>query len=95
MENASKIFLLKGLQAILKVYLVYHCLQFMYQCGVTVISITFDRHTANVLITHLRADFINPLDLKASFKHPITNNDIFIFLDICHKIKLIRNCFGS
>ncbi|KAJ8951535.1 hypothetical protein NQ317_015416 [Molorchus minor] len=89
-------FLLNGLSASTKAGLVNKCLEFIHESGVTITSLTFDGAPVNITMAEkLGADFTDPLNLKTSFKHPITNSDIYIFLDACHMIKLVRNCMAS
>lgn len=42
----------------------------------------------------LGANF-NAKNLLTHFYHPVTNNKIYLFLDICHMVKLVRNCLGD
>lgn len=89
-------FLLDGLSANEKANLVNRCLSFVHDTGVEVTSLTFDGAPANLSMANkLGADFSNPLNLKTSFKHPQTNSEVYIYLDACHMVKLVRNCFAS
>lgn len=89
-------FFLDGLTGKEKAELVKRCLEFIHESGVTVTSLTFDGAPVNfTMATSLGADFSNFQYLKSSFLHPITANEIFIFLDPCHMIKLVRNTFGT
>lgn len=64
--------------------------------GAEVMSLTFDGAPNNFsMATALGADFSNPtLQKEYSFKNPATGQPIFIILDICHMIKLVRNILG-
>lgn len=66
------------------------------ETGAEVMSLTFDGAPNNFsMATALGVDFSNPsLDKEYSFKNPATQKPIFIILDICHMIKLVRNIFG-
>jgi hypothetical protein len=56
---------------------------------------TFDGAAANVsIVKELGAD-LSPFNLKSTFLNPITNEPIFIFIDMCHVIKLLRNALGD
>lgn len=89
-------FFLDGLTGIEKAELVKRCLEFIHESGVTVTSLTFDGAPVNfTMASYLGADFKNVQNIKSSFPHPITAEEIFIFLDPCHMIKLVRNTFGS
>ncbi|VEN47124.1 unnamed protein product [Callosobruchus maculatus] len=89
-------FFLNGLAGSEKAELVRKCLSFLHESGITVSSLTFDGAAVNfAMASHLGADFKDPKQLKTSFTHPVTGDDVFIFLDPCHMIKLVRNTFGS
>lgn len=89
-------FLINGLSGIQKADLIKKCLSLVHESGVVVTSITFDGATSNFAMCKcLGADFNDIENLKTSFKHPITNEEVYIFLDPCHMLKLIRNCLGS
>ncbi|KAJ8980484.1 hypothetical protein NQ317_013237 [Molorchus minor] len=73
--------LLNGLSASTKAGLVNKCLEFIHESGVTITSLTFDGAPVNITMAEkLGADFTDPLNLKTSFKHPITNSDIYIYI---------------
>ena len=89
-------FLIDGLSATEKAELIKKCLEFVHKSGVIVTSLTFDGAAANIsMCEKLGANFSNPLNLITKFDHPVTKDPIFIFLDPCHMIKLIRNCLAS
>jgi hypothetical protein len=89
-------FLINGLCGPEKANLVLKLLDYVDSASVIISSITFDGATSNVsMATHLGADFSNPDSLKTWFEHPIHKYKIFLFLDACHMLKLIRNCLAS
>lgn len=89
-------FLLNGLCGSEKANLVNKCLEFVHETGIIVTSLTFDGAAANInMASSLGANFENSRFLMPYFKHPVTQENVFIFFDPCHMIKLIRNCFGS
>lgn len=89
-------FLIDGMTGSEKADLVLKCLDFVHTSGVIVSSFTFDGAPANLTMAKkLGADFQNLNSLKTYFLHPVTKDKVFIFLDACHMMKLIRNCFGS
>ena len=56
---------------------------------------TFDGTSTNFSMgRQLGARFI-PSDMSPSFKHPTSGEDVYIVLDACHMIKLLRNCLGE
>lgn len=89
-------FLVNSLSAAEKAELVKKCLAFINESGVIVTSLTFDGAASNFsMCEKLGADFSDPHNLKPQFDHPITNEPIFIYVDPCHMIKLIRNSLAS
>lgn len=90
-------FFLDGLTAVEKAELVKTCLKLVHdETGVPVTSITFDGAPVNFTMANcLGADFRNLKQLTCHFSHPVTGNDVYIFLDPCHMIKLVRNVIGS
>nr|CAH7716790.1 unnamed protein product [Callosobruchus chinensis] len=89
-------FFLDGLTGIEKAELVKKCLTFIHQAGVTVASVTFDGAPVNfTMASCLGADFKDVNNLKTHFTDPEIGDDVFIFLDPSHMIKLVRNTFGS
>jgi len=89
-------FLTDGLQGKERANLVLICLRKLHAAGIRVVSLTFDGSSANCsmadnLGAKLHAD--NPV---TSFPHPeIPCNDVQIFLDACHMVKLMRNMLAD
>lgn len=72
------------------------CLSFLHETGIHITSLTFDGAPANLSMAEkLGADFSDSLNLTTSFKHPETNSEVYIYLDACHMLELVRNCFAS
>ncbi|VEN64055.1 unnamed protein product [Callosobruchus maculatus] len=89
-------FLINKLCASEKANLLLNCLEFVHETGVEIVSVTFDGAPTNLSMCRvLGADFKDTENLKTYFLHPVTENKVFIFLDMCHMFKLIRNCLGS
>lgn len=89
-------FLVHGLNAEQKVNLIKLCLIKCHEAGVQVVSLTFDGHSTNITVMKQLGCQINHNSiLKTTFKHPVTNSDVAIFLDPVHMIKLVRNHFES
>lgn len=64
--------------------------------GIRVVSLTFDGCKTNISAMKLLGCKIDDAhNLKPFFKHPTADYDIFVFLDACHMIKLMRNLFES
>ncbi|CAH1994072.1 unnamed protein product [Acanthoscelides obtectus] len=88
-------FFLDGLSGKEKAEIVKKCLSFIHESGVIVTSLTFDGAPVNfTMASHLGANFDVSI-MKTCFTHPVTGSDVFIILDPCHMIKLVRNTFGS
>ena len=89
-------FLIKGLTGEEKANLTKECITKLHDVGVKVVSFTCDGPSSHqsmltTLGVHLSSDnlqsyFVHPCDPKAK---------IYIFLDACHMIKLVRNTFSD
>lgn len=89
-------FFLNGISANEKANVIVQLLEYLYDTGAIIKSLTFDGTATNFkAASDLGADFSDPKHLKTNFKHPITKEDVHIFLDPCHMLKLIRNCLAS
>ncbi|KAJ3641435.1 hypothetical protein Zmor_027942 [Zophobas morio] len=89
-------FLINGLNAQEKATLVNGCLTMLSNVGVTIVSLTFDGAAANLSMAYtLGVDIYNYKNLRTYFLHPLTKEPIFIILDACHMIKLIRNALAD
>lgn len=96
MENSCWLFFLAGLNSKEKVNVVRQCLEFVSMAEVTVTSLTFDGTATNIdMAQQLGANFKDSKNLVTSFKHDKHRFSIFIYLDACHMLKLIRNCLAS
>jgi hypothetical protein len=85
-------FLIYGLTGQEKSNLIKRCVVILHRIGIIVTSITFDGAKANfTMCTYLGADLFNLNNMRTYFPHPETNQLVFIILDPCHMIKLIRN----
>lgn len=69
---------------------------YIHETGVLVTSITFDGpHYNFVMATKLGAQLNINDNLQVYFSHPVSKAKIFVVLDPCHMLKLIRNLFGK
>ena len=76
--------------------LVKKCLIELESTGAQVIAFTFDGAASNIATAEcLGAKLRSVNDLQPYFHHPTTRKKIFIILDACHMIKLVRNALGS
>lgn len=88
-------FLVNGLTALEKCNLLTEALKFTFDVGVEVISVTFDgTHVNTAMIEKLGAS-LSVANMKPSFKHPLSNDEVCIFLDPCHMLKLVRNTLAG
>ncbi|KYN50338.1 THAP domain-containing protein 9 [Cyphomyrmex costatus] len=89
-------FLINGITSDKKVNLIKNCHSFLHDTGMQIISLTFDGTSSNIkMAKELDCDFNNLNTLQLWFRDPQTNNKIYIYLDPCHMIKLVRNPFGA
>lgn len=88
-------FFINGLTALEKAALVSQCLEQIHTTGALVASLTFDGTITNLSMCKNLGANLNINGLKPYFEHPITKHKVFIFMDACHMIKLIRNCLGT
>jgi len=86
-------FLINGLTAEEKANLLETCLINIHETGAIVKTLTFDGAASNIsMARHLGADLHNQI---SSFLHPVTKEDVCIFLDPAHMLKLVRNTIGD
>lgn len=66
------------------------------QCGVKTTNMTFDGLAANAKMCKLFGANLNVYHTKCetSILNPINNDKIYIILDPCHMVKLVRNTLG-
>ncbi|KAF0754266.1 THAP-type domain-containing protein, partial [Aphis craccivora] len=66
-----------------------HALNLIKDTGVNVVSITFDGCSSNVTMARLLGCDFSIITLNTKFE------DVVVFLDPAHMVKLIRNTFGE
>lgn len=95
-------FLGNGIKADQKANLIQQCLCLLHETGVRVIALTCDGATVNfTALSELKCNLkLDATDtegdkIQSWFPHPVTGLKVFVFLDPCHMIKLIRNIFGD
>lgn len=59
------------------------------------VSLTFDGAASNLKMAQELNANISNLPLRTYFLHPQSWEKVYIFLDVVHMLKLIRNCLGS
>lgn len=82
-------FLMSSLNGSQKAELTNHALNLLKDTGVSVVSLTFDGCSSNLTIARLLGCDFNINTLNTKFE------DVVVFFDPAHMIKLIRNTFGE
>ena len=89
-------FLVNGLTGEEKANLTKDCLTKLDEVGVKVVSFTCDGPTTHQAMLKLLGARLSADNLQAYFPHPCDNNEnIYVFLDACHMIKLVRNTMSD
>lgn len=90
-------FLIAGLGAIERANLVKQCLCKLHDVGIKIVSLTFDGCSANLsMMKFLGCNLdVSSSNFKTYFNHPSSNESVFVFLDACHMLKLVRNTLGD
>ncbi|GBO22021.1 DNA transposase THAP9 [Araneus ventricosus] len=88
-------FLIDRLNAIERTNLIKIALECLYETGIKVVALTFDGLLCNFKVGNELGARLEAVNLKLTFPHPITGEDVCIFLDPCHCLKLVRNTLGS
>lgn len=89
-------FLIDGLNGDERANLVNQCLLKLYDIGVVVASVTCDGPSCNFAMFSSLGVQLQPPDIKPAFQHPADPAlSVYVILDACHMLKLVRNCFAS
>lgn len=67
----------------------------LHQVGVTVKSVTFDGLVTNAAMCEKLGASLKVDDLRPVFPHPETANNVYIFNDPCHIMKLVRTAVAE
>lgn len=87
-------FLVDGLGGEQRANLVLQCLKIVQPTTAKIVSLTCDGAAANIsMLRSLGCSFDVP-GMKTCFPHPETAEPIYVFLDACHMLKLLRNALG-
>lgn len=85
-------FLTNSLQATTQHKLVKHTIISLNEIGIQTCAMTLDGHATNVAMCSLFGCQMDPaLELKSHFNIDGYDQPIYVFLDACHMIKLVRN----
>ena len=89
-------FLVNGLTAEEKANLTKDCLTKLHKVGVKVVSFTCNGPTTHQAMLKLLGARLSADNMQAYFPHPCDSSEkIYIFLDACHMIKLVRNTMSE
>ena len=89
-------FLINGLTGTEKANLTKECITKLHEVGVKVVSFTCDGPTSHHSMLKLLGAKLSPDNLQAYFQHPCDlEAKIYIFVDACHMIKLVRNTISD
>jgi len=68
----------------------------LHDCGIIIKTVTCDGAASNLsMIRFLKCNISQPVNLQTYFQHPISKHKVYVFLDPCHMLKLIRNTLGE
>ena len=89
-------FFIDGLSGKERANLVKVCIQLLYDIGVSVTSLTCDGPSCHIsMLTELGLS-VDLSNMVTYFLHPQDpKRRMYVFLDICHMLKLVRNTFGE
>lgn len=90
-------FLSSGLTASEKANIVQMMLQALSEAGVQIVALTFDGTSTNIAMANNLGCNLKPDDpsFSTSFRHPCEDRNVYVLLDACHMLKLVRNTFAS
>ena len=84
-------YLINGISAELQSSLLKMCLEKLVDCGLVVHAVTMDGHATNLAMCRLLGCCLDVGTLTTWFSIPNQTSRIWIILDVCHMVKLIRN----
>ena len=88
-------FLIDGLGGIERANITCEFLRKLHDAGITIASLTFDGCASNICMVRNLGCNLDIKSFKPYFSHPVTNENVLIFLDPCHMLKLVRNTLGD
>lgn len=87
-------FLISSLTGKERADLLVHCIELLKGTGAHIQSITFDGAPNNTKMCKVLGASFDLENFKPYFTLPNSTDKIYIFYDICHMIKLVRNTLG-
>lgn len=91
-------YLIVSLMAEEKVTILSEILRYLHENEIDVRSVTFDGAPANITMCEKLGACLKQHDrknIKSYFEHPCTQKPVYIFYDLCHMLKLVRNNFAK
>jgi hypothetical protein len=86
-------FLIHGITAELQKALVLHAISCLHEIGIGVKALTLDGLSTNLSMLRKLGCCLTPPDIQSHFFTP-SGEKVFVFLDACHCLKMIRNIFA-
>ena len=86
-------FLIRSITATIQAQLLSQVLEQLHEIGVVAVSLTLDGHQTNLATVRKLGCVLTPSAIQHHFPHPSTQRPVFVFLDACHALKLVRNQF--
>ena len=89
-------FLIDGMTGNERANIINQCLLKLHDVGVYVASVTCDGPSCNFSMMKALGITLEPHNMKSWFVHPADPQlRVHVILDVCHMLKLMRNCFAS
>ncbi|EZA48371.1 THAP domain-containing protein [Ooceraea biroi] len=88
-------FLINGINGEQKANLIIQCLSLLHDCGIHIKTVTRDGAACNLSMFRSLQCNMDPEHLQTWFVDHISKSKIYVFLDPCHMVKLLRNIFGD
>ena len=88
--------LIHGLSGVETANIVKQCLEKLHQAGVKVVGLICDGPSCHMSMLNELGAKMHMDELRTHFKHPSNpSQNIYVLLDICHMLKLVRNSFAT
>ena len=88
-------FLTNSIDADIGANLITSALIKLHEVGVKILSLTFDGPSTHLAMINILGANFNSSVVQPWFLHPVTQETIYVILDACHMLKLIRDILGD
>ena len=88
-------FLIRGISATIQTGLIIKALEYLHEIGIHIVALTLDGYQTNMATIRKLGCSTDPDNIETSFQHPSNGEPVFVFIDACHGLKLIRKQFCS